>query len=302
MGSIRERQSDEKLYAKSKMNLDYYLTYEPVFLLDHLEFGSKFRLFKTVSMETLIKQHRPLETSEEMKFVALALHTEEMASYEDLGCLLYAIKERMDEKKTPILATLLTYDNSAAILHKMLAQDNAESFIKNFHMEELLCEDALPAINGINSTKLRKKVGDIFTIDFKKNTKPERVDAYYRMKHGSILMSSATKYAGSKHGRSNFDLPGVLLKTKTLDEHKKKTLPAEIADTPFVPFGFNVGATYRGNTYNAVDVSTRLQQLFCIALLLKYHNGFMQDRGLNRDKLIQKGLEIDKLCIELSSR
>lgn len=283
------------------MSADNYSIYEPVFLLDHLEFGSKFRLFKTVSIETLIKQHQPLETSEEMKFATLSLHTEEIASYEDLGCLVYAIQERMDEKKTPILATLLTYDNSAAILHKMLANDNTKSFIKNFHMAELLCEDTLPAINGVNPAKLRKKVGDIFTIDFKKNTKPERVDAYYRMKHGSVLMSSAAKYAGSKHGHSNFDLPGVLLKTKTLDAHKKKMLPTEIADTPFVPFGFNVGATYRENTFKAVDVSTRLQQLFCIALLLKHHTGFMQGRGLDREKLMQKGLDIDKLCIQLSS-
>ncbi len=282
------------------MSPDYYLTYEPVFLLDHLEFGSKFRLFKTVSIETLLEQHRPLEVSEEMKFATLALHMQELASYEDLGCLLYAIKEKV-ENDTPILNTLLTYDNSSAILSKMLAQENADSFIQNFHINDLLCVETLPLDGSIKPDRLRNRIGNILTVDFKKNTKPERVDAYYRMKHSSILMSSATKYAGRKHGHSNFDLPGVLLKTKTLDGHKKKMLPDDIEDTPFVPFGFNIGATYRENTYKAVDVSTRIQQLFCIALLLQHHIGFIQDHGLNRSTLFQKGLEIDKLCMQLSS-
>lgn len=282
------------------MSTDFYAMYEPVFLLDHLEFGSKFRLFKAVSIETLLEQHRPLETSEEMKFATLALHMQELASYEDLGCLLYAIKEKM-ENNTPILNTLLTYDNSSAILSKMLAQENADSFIQNFHMNDLLCAETLPLGDAIKPDRLQKRIGNVLTVDFKKNTTPERVDAYYRMKHGSILMSSATKYAGKKYGHSNLDLPGVLLKTKPVDGHKKKTLPDEIADTPFVPFVFNIGTTYRENTLKAVDVSTRIQQLFCIALLLKHHKAFLQDRGLNRDKLFQKGLEIEKLCIQLSS-
>jgi len=257
-------------------------------------------MFKANSLEILLKQNLLPETSEEMKFVTLALHTEEMASYEDLGCLVYAIQERMGEKKTPLLETLLTYDNSAAILHKMLANDNAESFIKNFHMEELLYEDTLPAINGINPTKLRKNLGKILTIDFKKNTKPERVNAYYRMKHGSILVSSSTKYAGSKYGHDNADLPGVLLKTNALDAHKKKTIPDEIADTPFVPFGFNVSAIFREKTLKAIDESTKIQQLLCIALLLKLHGSFLNNHVLDLKNLIQKGLGIEELCVELS--
>ena len=61
---------------------------------------------------------------------------QELASYEDLGCLLYAIKEKY-ENNTPILNTLLTYDNSSAILSKMLAQENSQSFVQNFSYKRI---------------------------------------------------------------------------------------------------------------------------------------------------------------------
>jgi len=277
----------------------YYLEYEPVFLLDHLGFGSKFRQFKTGSLEILLRQNEIAEASEEMKFITLALHMEEMASYEDLGSLLYATKEKF-ENGVPLLQSLLTYDNSSAILSKLLSQHNAASLIQNFHLDKLICEETLPPVKDLDAANISKKVSEIITIDFKKNTKLERVDAYYRMKHGSVLISSAIPYAGTKYGHNNPDLPGVLLKSNTLDPKKKKIIPSEIENSPFVPFGFPIGATFRENTFKAVDVSTRIQQLLCIVLLLKFHADFLAKRSLDKRTLYQKELELEKLCGELS--
>lgn len=281
------------------MGPNYYLDYEPVFLMDHIEFGSKFRLFKMRSIEIFLQQNTVLETSIDMRFSTLALHVEEMASYEDLGSILFAIKGKF-ENNIPILQSLLTYDTSTAILSKLLAQQNSISFTHNFYLDRLLHDEILPQINGINASKVQRKIGEILTVDFKKNTKPERIDAYYRIKHGPVLMSSATRYAGKKYEYRNVDLPGVLLKSNTLDTQKKHTLPSPISNSPFIPFGFKMGTAFRENTFKAIDISTRIQQLLCVTLLLEFHPDFVSKNSLDKAKLFQKGLELEKLCFEMS--
>lgn len=276
----------------------YYKDYEPVFLLDHVSFGSKYRFFSACSLEFLVNEQKPAEDSETAKLALIHAFKEEIHSYEDLGCILLAIQAKYKEN-TPILRTLMHYRSKQAIISKLAAEYNCNKFKKAFYLNSLICGEYIPTQYHGHVEAIVDSIANIVVDGFKKNSEAERYDAFKRIKHGPLLVSSGSVYAGKKYGDHSNRSPGVLIKATQLSRRKSWILGTEIEDTPFIPYSFVNSRAQLESSVFSVDVCTRIQQLLIICYLQRFHKRFIASKGLNQKMLFNMGMNLYKLMEQL---
>ena len=290
----------KRLFSEKKNDEtnSYCRDYEPVFLLDHLQFGSRYRLFSASSLQYLVNEQKPAEHSETVKLACIHAFKEEFHSYEDLGCILLAIQAKY-KGNTPILRTLMHYKSNEAIISKLAAQCNCNKFKSAFYLNSFICREFVPMQYHDHVEAIVDSIANIVVNGFKKNSKPERHDAFNRIKHGPLLVSSGSVYAGKKYGDHSNRSPGVLIKATRLSRRKKQILATELRDTPFIPFSLVNSSEQLKASVLSVDVCTRIQQLLIVCYLQCFHNKFMRSRGLNQEALLNMGMDLHKLMEQL---
>lgn len=277
---------------------DIYRQHEPMFLLDHLHFGTKYRLHCARSIETLLKQYNPPTDSEDSRFSRITLFREEINSYEDMGALLLAIRGK-NRKGIPILQTLMHYDSAKAIVGKLVSQCDITKFIEEFGLKDLICKEYLPKkfTNKIGS--IRNKIAEIIINTFGRNSSFERYDAFIRIKHGPMIIKYSKGYCFDKESAKSADLSGMLVKTKRISQKMRQTFKKHQRTIPITALCMLNTPEEIEKAMLHIDISTRFQQLLIICLLQRDHKEHLNQKNITQERLFSLGCDMDLLLSQL---
>ncbi len=233
---------------------------EPPFLLDYMTFGCHLQQFIVGAVEPLTKH--PDMIDDARRLAALTVFREEMNLWENLGALLFALKARFSSRAPTLLEGLVRYRPGDAVIQTQVAGMTAAEALVVFGLQELVAIPHQGFLATLDLNNLVKNMAELIIDAYKKSQTEKRLQAYNKLKHGTIWVSSGRLFRSSMP-----DTPAAIFR-------RNDPTPTE----PYALFGLK---QYHDIEPHLVAISDGTNTITTIVglYLLRFFAGFLAAKG-----------------------